>query len=327
MVPLQLTPLSIAEPLSWVIVIGFLAAAALEYRGDERARPVAVATWFLFGAFWLVLVPHFVFEQKSIVEGIGSIAAVPLSVYAGYLLWNGRDTLFFLTRAVAIMGLIYLPFSYLPLIADNPAREFIIEVTADQTKVLLNAIGVEPELVTGVDVGRPVSENIDYQYESTFYFEGNSRPIVYTIIIACTGLGSMAIFAGAILAVRAPWHRKAKALAVAVPVIYVLNLIRNVFIATMFGEQRMQWFVEPIMTVFATNDPQLVSYYIADRILAQVGSVLALIVITLLIVRFLPEIVILVEDGLRLVTGKEWDLAGAIGVDISDGARRTGLDR
>jgi len=327
MVPLALpAPLSIAEPLSWIIVIGFLVAAVLEYYGKEQARPIAVATWVLFGAFWLVLVPHFVFEQKSIVEGVGSILAVPLSIYAGYLLWNGRDTLFFLTRAVAIMGLIYLPFSYLPFIVDNPARRILIESVAQQTDFLLGLIDVEPELVRGVDVRSDALDNPDYQYLSTFFFDREGVNVIYTIIIACTGLGAMAIFAGAILAVRAPIDRKLKALGIAIPIIYGANLFRNVFIATMYGEQRMQWFVGPVTTIFGTEEPK-VSYYLADRILAQFGSVIALIIITLLVVRVLPEIVILVEDGLRLLTGKEYDLADAIGVEVPEGSRTAGIDR
>ena len=326
MVPLALTPLSIAEPLSWIIVVGFLLAAVLEYRDDELARPIAVGTWFLFAAFWLVLIPHFVLEQKSIVEGIGSIVAVPLSAYAGLLLHRGRDSLFFTSRAVGIMGLIYLPFSYLPFFPNNPARQWLVESVTSQTHYLLKLVGSEPTAVaSGMEwQGIPITGK-PFPYTNTFIYQGDEVTVLYSIIIACTGLGAMAIFAGAILAVRAPRDRKLKALAVSIPVIYAANLVRNVFIATMYGEQRMQWFVGPITTLFGTEAPK-VSYYIADRILAQFGSVVALIVITLFVVRQLPEILVLVEDGLRLLTGREWDLADAIGVDVPERAREAGVE-
>lgn len=325
MVPLALTSLSIAEPLSWIVVIGFLLGAVLEYTDSEYARPVAVGTWFLFAAFWLVLIPHFIFEQKSIVEGIGSILAVPLSAYAAVLLHRGRDSLFFMSRAIGIMGLIYLPFSYLPYFPNNPAREWLVESVTAQTHVLLQLLGTEPTFVTDAMAYSGHQIQKPFPYTNTFVYQGDEVTVLYSIIIACTGLGAIAIFTGAILAVRAPRDRKLKALLVAVPIIYVANLIRNVFIATMYGQQRMQWFVGPITTIFGTNEPK-VSYYIADRLLAQVGSVIALIVITLLVVRQLPEILVLVEDGLRLLTGREIDLADAIGVDVPEEAREAGVD-
>jgi archaeosortase A (PGF-CTERM-specific) len=127
----------------------------------------------------------------------------------------------------------------------------------------------------------------------------------------------MSIIAGGILAVAAPLKRKAKALAIALPIIYVLNLFRNVFIAITFGHQKMQWFEEPIMTLIGTDDPQYVSYFIADRLLAQFGSVFAMILITWLVVRTLPEILRIVEDLLYLLTGSEYDLQDAFGVSTT----------
>lgn len=329
MVP-PITPLSIAEPLSWVIVLGFLLAAVLEYRGDARARPIAVGTWFLFAVFWLVLIPHFVLDQKSIVESVGGILAVPLSVYAGVLLHRGRDSLFLMTRAVGIMGLIYLPFSYLPFFRNNPARRWLVEGVADQSHFLLELVGTAPtHMVGGMkwqghDITKPFPYHNTYVYEAVdVSYQAEPVNVMYSIVIACTGIGAMAIFAGAILAVRAPMDRKLKALAVSIPVIYGANLFRNVFISTMYGQQRMHWFPDVITTLFGAEAPK-VSYYVSDRLLAQFGSVVALIVITLLVVRVLPEIVVLVEDVLRLLTGREWDLADAIGVEVPESARLAG---
>lgn len=313
-VPMSITPLAVARPLSWIVVLAFLGAAVLEMTDRERARTAAVAAWTLFGAFWLVLVPHFVLEQKSIVEGLGSIAAVPLSLYAGYLLWNGRDSLFVLSRAIGLMGIIYLPFSYVPLVESNPARRWLVETVVDQTAFVMSLAEVEPTVIDGLHYNGVRIASKPYPDESTFVFPGNTRPITYTIILACTGIGSMAIMAGGILAVSAPVGRKLKALSVTLPVIYVLNLFRNAFIAIMFGQQRMQWFEGTIMTVFGLTDEQMVSYYVADRMLAQFGSVVAMVAITWMVVRILPEILVIVEDLLFLLTGSEYDLQDAFGV-------------
>jgi len=299
-------PLVWSEPLMWVVLAAFLGSAVVGRYDVEWARRVAVAGWVAFGAFWLVLIPHFTLTQKSLIEGVGSFAAVPLSLWAGYHLYQGRDSLFVLTRAVGLMGLVYVPF-----LTIGPLREAIVESVADQTAFLLSLLGVEPLLVDGLSHNGIEIADKPYPYESTFWFAGNSQPITYTIILACTGIGSIAIFVGGILAVAAPWRRKLRALAMTVSVIYVLNLVRNVFIAVSFGEQRMQILPGLVMTLFSVEDPQMVSYYVADRILAQTGSVVALVAITYFLVRELPEVTVLVDDLLFLVTGNEYDLAAA----------------
>lgn len=314
---LSINPLDVTDPLSWIIVIAFLGSAVVDRWSREWARRIAVGGWVLFAAFWALLVPHFIFEINSIVEGLGSIAAVPMSLYAGYRLWTGRDSLFVLTRAVGLMGLLYLPFIYVPFVQSIAPREFLIETVASQTAFLMSLVGPDPTLVGGLSHnGIPIGGK-SYPYTSTFVFPGNTAPIRYTIVIACTGIGSMSIMAGGILAVSAPIRRKLRALAVSIPVIYVLNLFRNAFIATMFGRQRMQWFEGTIMWLFGTTDEQMVSYYIADRLLAQFGSVIAMVAITWLIVRELPEILTIVEDLLFLLTGTDYDLYDAFDVSSS----------
>jgi archaeosortase A (PGF-CTERM-specific) len=316
---LSFDPLVWSAPLMWLVLATFLGSAVLLQFDEAWARRVAVAGWGLFGAFWLVLLPHFALTQKSVIEGVGALVAVPLSVYAGYLLWQGRDSLFVLTRAVGLMGLVYVPF-----ITIGPLRQVLVEIVTDQTQFLLSLLGVEPLVVDGLTYeGIRIAEK-HYAYESTFWFErGAEDPITYNILLACTGVGSIAIFAGGILAVDAPWGRRLRALAITVPVIYGLNLFRNVFIAISFGQQRMQFFPELIMSAFGTADPRMVSYYVADRILAQTGSVVVLVIITWFLVRGLPEITVLVEDLLFLVTGTEYDLAGAFDTESEAGETAT----
>lgn len=316
-------PLVWSEPLMWLVLATFLGSAVLLQVDEEWARRVAVAGWGLFGAFWLVLLPHFALTQKSVIEGVGALAAVPLSVYAGYLLWQGRDSLFVLTRAIGLMGLVYVPF-----LTISPLRQWIVELVTDQTAFLLSVFGVDHLVVEGLTHDGIRIAGKQYPYESTFWFDGNSAPITYNILLACTGIGSIAIFAGGILAVKAPWRRRLRALALAAGVIYVLNLFRNVFIAVSFGQQRMQIAPDLIMSLFGLTDPQMVSYYVADRILAQTGSVVALVVITWFLVRELPEITVLVEDLLFLVTANEYDLAEAFdaGSEYSGTATTQGDD-
>ncbi|QLH77796.1 archaeosortase A [Halosimplex rubrum] len=309
-----------SDPLAWLVLAAFLATTALELTDRrERARKAGVAAWGLFGVFWFTLIYHFAFVQKSVIEGAGTLVAVPASFYVGYLLWSGRDSLFVLSRAVLLMGVVFFPFESVPAL-----RQFLVETVTDQTALLISLVGSDPQLVTGYEAvvdgqsvvaydGYIVGEK-EHLYHNTFVFADGESPIFYTIIIACTGIGSMAIFAGLIAAVEAPLRRKLRALAVSIPVIYALNLGRNVMIAVGFGEQRFHLFPGLITSVFGLSDPRQVSYIVIDRIVAQSLSVVALVGITYLVVRELPEVLTIVEDLLFVVTGTEYDLRAALDV-------------
>jgi archaeosortase A (PGF-CTERM-specific) len=308
-----------SDALAWVVITTFCAGVVLERidRFDRRAaRYVTAGAWVCFGVFWLSLVYYYGIEGKSIIEGVLSLLAVPASIYVGVLLARGRDSLFVLSRAVAAMGLIFFPFELIV-----PLQETLIEVVTRQTEALLALVGYPSggiyEVVSGGEYGKA-------PYRNTFVFTAASgHTLTYTIRIACTGIGSIAIVAGLIAAVRAPLKRKAKALAVSVPVIYGLNLVRNVFIAVAFGTQRLNVFPEVVLALFSSEDPYLVSYLVADRILSQSLSVLALIGITWLVVRELPEVLTIIEDVLYVLTRKEYDLQSAFDVEMPEAGDRS----
>jgi len=131
-------------------------------------------------------------------------------------------------------------------------------------------------------------------------------------VLACTGLGSIAIFGGLIAAVRAPLNRKLRALAVAVPIIFVLNVFRTAFISIVAGNQLMHWFPDVVLFIFGESNPYRVSFLVSDRIISQVLAVFALIAIAYLVARELPEILTVLEDILYLLTGEEHDLQDAL---------------
>ncbi|WP_292387193.1 archaeosortase A [Methanosarcina sp. UBA5] len=108
------------------------------------------------------------------------------------------------------------------------------------------------------------------------------------IILACTAIESIALFMGLIGAVRAPLNRLAMAFIVSVPVIYILNLIRDIFVVVAYGEQ---W--------FGTD-----SFIIAHNYIAKAGSCIALFVISYAVLRILPELFGMI-DGLWVILSKE----------------------
>ena len=297
---IPVVPTGVTDAIAWAVVGLLLAAWAVQRRESERSRALAAAGWVGFALFWLLLVPRFALVMRSPIETVLSGLAVPASLYAGYLIWQGRETLFTLSRAVAIMGLVYLPFTTIPGI-----DRWAIEAVAAQTHWAITALGYDAVLTTEPSLG----------YRSALVFNTDGQEYVTHIVLACTGIGSMSIFAGLIAALDAPVARKVRALALAVGVIYALNIVRNVFIAVAFGKQWFQVLVEPVMALTGYTQPGLVSFFIADRVLSQSLSVVALVGITWLVVRTVPELLALVEEALYVVTRTEYDLHSAFAVD------------
>lgn len=301
---IQPVPITVTDAVAWIVIALFLLGWILTATTTKPrySRIASTLAWGVFGFFWLLLIPRFALVMRSPIETVLSALAVPACLYAGYLLWHGRDSLRTLSNAVAIMGVIYLPFETIPIL-----RQTLIETVAAQTAWVITTMGYDPILTTGPDHG----------YRSALVFTApDGHQYVTHIVLACTGLGSISIFAGLLAAVDAPIGRKLHGISLAVVIIYVLNIVRNVFIAVAFGDQWFQVFIGPVMALTGYTDPGLVSFFIADRVISQSLSVVALVGVTYLVVREVPELLSVIEEGLYLVTRTEYDLSAALSMDV-----------
>lgn len=296
--------MSATDALAWLAIGTFLVALALEWRDvADVPRYVGAAAWLMFGVFWLTMVPYYYYDARSPLQTILALAALPLCAYTGYLLVRGRDSLFLLTKAVAFMGIIYLPAETIPVV-----RQWLIETTAAQTHWGMELFGYSPGLNEGAN-----------GYESRFNFDPDETVTGRTtyIVMACTGLGSISIFGGLVAAVRAPLRRKLAAFVIAVGIIWFLNLARNVFIglASPWG-----WFqYEPLIHVVTTymGEPaSRTSFLVAHNFIAQTLSIVALVAITYVVIRIVPEVLAILEDVLFVLTGTEYDLEDALGQSV-----------
>ncbi|MHC3438150.1 archaeosortase A [Natrialbaceae archaeon A-gly3] len=302
--------LSATDLLAWLSIGTFLLALVLAWQGvPDVPRYVGALAWGMFGVFWVTMVPYYYADAQSPLQTLLAVAALPLCVYTGYLLLQGRESLFLLTKAVAIMGVIYLPAETIPFV-----RRWLIETVAVQTHWGMELLGYSPGLNEGVN-----------GYESRFNFDPEETVTGRTtyIVMACTGIGSISIFGGLIAAVKAPLRRKLSAFVLAVGVIWILNLARNVFVGL---SSPWGWFqYEPLIYVTTTymGAPESqTSYLVAHNFIAQTLSVVALVAITYLVVKILPEILEPLEDVLFILTGNEYDLMDALGADVRvDGGR------
>ena len=287
--------------LAWIAIAGFLIGMVLELRERvDPARYVSAGAWVLFGVFWVTMVPYFYYDVQSPLQTVLAAVALPLCIYAAVLLVRGRDSLLLLSRAVAFMGLIYLPAETIPFV-----RQWLIETVAWQTHLGMELLGHSPGINEGAN-----------GYQSRFDFDADETVTGRTtyIVLACTGLGSIAIFGGLIAAVKAPLHRKLAGFVLATGVIWVLNLMRNVFVglASPWG-----WFqYDPL--IYVTTEwlgavPERTSFLVAHNFIAQPLSIVALLLITYLVIKIVPEVLEILQEVLFVLTGEEYDLADALG--------------
>jgi exosortase/archaeosortase family protein len=248
----------VTDPFAWIVIAGFVIATLVRKRslfGKDvpvlRPRHAATGAWILFAVFWLLLVPHFAFVQKSYIEGVLSAAAVPASLYTAYLVWTEKRDLSTLTQSIALMGLIYVPF-----LTVAPLQEWLIEATTNNA-------------------------------------------------------GSMSVVSGLITSTNASLSRKLHAAAIAIPVIYLANILRVAFIAVAFGKQWFQVYVQEILFLFGASDPYLVSYFVSDRIISQSLSVVVLVGLVWALLRVVPELFEVVEDVAYIATGNEYQIRQA----------------
>ncbi|MBU4373289.1 MAG: archaeosortase A [Euryarchaeota archaeon] len=263
------------ENIIW-LALGLLVIASVIPQRNKLKLTIAGAGWLFFSVHWALQWQHY-FELGDYLNVILTVLAAVFSVFIGFVSMrqdksllgnvNGISTMNSISMAstaAAIGGLSYFAFSEIPSM-----NEWIISTATDQTIWLASVFGV-------------TITRLDWNLIAVNGFK-------VEIILACTAIESIALFTGIIASVKAPIKRLASAFLVSVPVIYGLNLIRNVFVVCAYG---MGWFGDPDM-----------SFYIAHTVIAKIGSLVALFVIAYAVLKILPEIIDMIDGVLNLVWG------------------------
>ncbi|MDP2766167.1 MAG: archaeosortase A [Candidatus Methanoperedens sp.] len=262
------------ENIIW-LALGLLVIASVIAQNKLKLT-IAGFGWLFFSVHWALQWQHY-FELGDYLNVILTVLAAVFSVFIGFVLMrqdksllrnvNGISTMSSISMAstaAAIGGLSYFAFSEIPSM-----NEWIISTATDQTIWLASVFGL-------------TITRLDWNLIAVNGFK-------VEIILACTAIESIALFTGIIASVKAPIKRLASAFLVSVPVIYGLNLIRNVFVVCAYG---MVWFGDPDM-----------SFYIAHTVIAKIGSLVALFVIAYAVLKILPEIIDMIDGVLNLVWG------------------------
>ncbi len=263
------------EYILW-IALGLLITASMIPKDKDMKFTAAGAGWALFSIHWALQWQHYV-EVGDYVNVLLTVLAAAGCLILGYLLIKKDrrimsdirgistiNSIFMATTASAIGGISYFAFSEIA-----PLNRWLIVTVTDQTVWLGSLFGIE---ITRLEMNL-LSVN-GYRVE---------------IILACTAIESIALFTGIIVSANAPFKRIVKAFLVSVPIIYVLNLFRNVFVIDAYA---MGWFGEPEM-----------SFYIAHTIIAKAGSLIALFLVAYAVMKILPEIIDMIDGIMNLFRG------------------------
>ncbi|AEH61516.1 Exosortase EpsH-related protein [Methanosalsum zhilinae DSM 4017] len=256
------------ENLLW-IAVALMLVSAVSPKKARTGKLIGGAGWGFFSVHWLYQ-PVYYAGINDYFNVVLTILLAIFCIFVAYMMAvreyihdenvNSKvsvDVTHMATAATAIGSLMYFPFAQM-----QSMDVWLISIVTDHTVWALQLLGY-PAVLTSWDII-------------------NLNEYSVRIVLACTAIESIALFTGLILSVRAPAIRLVSAFLVSVPVIYVLNIARNVFVTVAYAGQ---W--------FGPN-----SFEIAHHFVAKAGSVIALLIIAYMVLKILPELIELI-DGLR----------------------------
>lgn len=256
------------EYVLW-IAVALLTIAALVPKGYKIHKVIGGLGWGVFSIHWAYQPLHYIEIGDLVNVGL----TISLSMFCIFLAYtmikeystgydNGSsiDVTSMATTATAIGSLFYFPFAHMPAL-----NTWIIATVTNNVMWVFEVLNIPAQL-------------IEWDLISLNGYK-------VRIILACTAIESIAMFSGLISSVKAPTKRLTAAFMLSVPVIYALNIARDVFVIVAYGEQ---WF-----------GPE--SFEIAHHMIAKIGSGIALFVIAYAVLRILPELLDLIEGLWKLM--------------------------
>jgi archaeosortase A (PGF-CTERM-specific) len=258
------------EYLVLISCIGFL---AFLIPGRYRKYPAIIGWIFIILSLFANL-PEYISENNFMYPLMAVLSIPFLYITVKYLLRDDRRVIS-LSRAAAVAFLIYAPFEYIPVIGN-----WLIAIVVDQVVFILDTLGY---LVTLTDWNIIARNNLRVE-----------------IILACTGIQSIAIMLGVAAAVPTTKLQKAFAFLLVAPTIYVLNLLRNVFVIMAYTEQWFPYYPE----IAGNGEFGYESFFWAHNVIAEMLALVLLVAIAYGLFRVIPELGDFADDLYQLYYGE-----------------------
>ncbi len=213
---------------------------------------IKIIGWILFAFYWATRINTLYFaEQQDFVNAILCIIGIYVLFYFAYHEWYSIKIKKNIKSLNWIAGASSFSGLIYFIIELTPLAIILIEIVAAQSGFLLDIF------INGVNVeGRYILYELAY----------------IRIIFACTAIQSMVIFIGMILPLKnVEIKRKIYGLLITVLPVYFLNLIRNAGITYLIGSN-------------------ITDFYTAHNIIGKGGSLIALIILLVIVVKIVPEV-------------------------------------
>ncbi len=230
----------------------------------------AIGGWAGIVGYLFLELPYY-FSINNFMYPTIALLSVPFLAITVQHLLRDDPRVMQLSTIAAVAFLIYAPFGFIPALGD-----WLIAAVADQTSAALAASGYP----------------VNFSAWNTMERNGFRTEI----ILACTGIQSIAIMLGVAWGVPSTARQKLAGFLLVFPTIYILNIARNVFVITAYSEQ---WF--PYLPAIAGNGEfGYESFFWAHNVMAELGALIFLVALAYALFLILPELGTLADSLYRL---------------------------
>lgn len=208
---------------------------------------------YAYISYFSVIVGGFLYSLYIFINGdsiVQPLIIIPILSFLSYIFYNKYPYEF---RSLSK----FITFSSIIFILGYFLSGVLIDIVISDTVRIIRLFGID---VT-VDSNKIV----------------HSNGLATRVVLSCTAIETIAIITGFISTLKIDdYIYKISVLILSISIIHILNIIRNVFISISYGYQLFNY--EILSSILKINDT-LTSYYVADYIISQPLSIVAIFLI------------------------------------------------
>ena len=263
----------------YLVLVSCIAFLAFLIPGRFK-KYCAIVGWVSIAGFLFAELPYY-FSINNFMYPAIALLSIPFLYVTIRALLRDDVRVFQLSTAAAVAFLIFAPFAYI-----EPLGNWLISAVVRQTSAVLALVGY------------PVLQ-LDWNMLSRNGFRTE-------IILACTGIQSIAIMLGVASAVTTNLRQKLLSFLLIFPTIYILNILRNVFVISAYSEQ---WF--PYWPEIAGNGEYgYESFFWAHNVICELLALFVLIAIAYSLFTIIPQLGSLAGGLYQLYHGELMRMSG-----------------
>lgn len=264
--------------IEYLVLISSIGFLAFLVPGRHR-KYAAIIGWLFMVLYLFGTLPEY-FQENNFLYPIIAALSVPFLVITTKYLLAEDERVMNLSRAAAVAFLVYVPFSFDQIPLFRTLGDWLISQVVSQIVWLLDLL----QYPTTLDSWNIIMRN-GFRVE---------------IILACTGIQSIAIMLGVAAAVPTTFRQKVYAFLIVAPTIYFLNLLRNVFVIIAYSDQ---WF--PYYPQIASNGEfGFESFFWAHNVIAELLALVALVFIAYGLFMLIPRLATFADELYQLYFGE-----------------------